>query len=31
LDAPSSQAAGQYLNQLDFKAVREGEAPWNYF
>jgi hypothetical protein len=27
LDAPSSQAAGQYLNQLDFKAVREGEAP----
>jgi hypothetical protein len=27
LDAPSSQAAGEYLNQLDFKAVREGQLP----
>ncbi|NCN86779.1 hypothetical protein GW932_03010 [archaeon] len=27
LDAPSSQAAGEYLNNLDFKAVRQGESP----
>lgn len=27
LDAPSSQAAGIYLNQLQFKAVRDGETP----
>ncbi len=27
LDAPASQAAGEYLNQLDFKAVREGQSP----
>ena len=27
LDAPSSQAAGEYLNQLDFKAVRDGQSP----
>jgi len=24
LDAPAGQAPGQYLNQLDFKAVRHG-------
>ncbi|MCR4327789.1 MAG: LamG domain-containing protein [Nanoarchaeota archaeon] len=27
LDAPSTQPAGIYLNQLQFKAVREGEEP----
>lgn len=27
LDAPTGQAAGVYLNQLDFKAVRHGEMP----
>ena len=27
LDAPAGQAAGVYENQLDFKAVREGQAP----
>jgi hypothetical protein len=27
LDAPVGQAAGTYLNQLDFKAVRNGQLP----
>ncbi|PJE81320.1 hypothetical protein COU58_03140 [Candidatus Pacearchaeota archaeon CG10_big_fil_rev_8_21_14_0_10_32_42] len=27
LDAPSTQAAGTYLNQLQFNAVRDGEIP----
>ncbi len=27
LDAPSAQGAGEYFNNLDFKAVRHGQAP----